>query len=103
MNKGMYYGILGTMWISGLGIGAANADFIYERLGVRNVHVVTKDVLIEDGFAQPSGLEKVTIKDNDNNGVDEVYMTYDNREYLFLVNEEGIPELQPYDLKIESR
>lgn len=53
---------------------------------------------VESGYVVPSKLE-VKVKDLNGNGISEVIMRYDNKDYLLTIDGQGKPKVQSYEIK----
>ena len=76
-------------------------------LGLATIHSSRKTTIpspkkVQSGYANPSQLE-IKLRDLDDNGEQEVIMTYEGQPYLFKLNEHNQPSIQPYNIVIQER
>ena len=53
---------------------------------------------VQQGFVVPSKLE-IKLKDLDGNGQKEVIMDYDGKNYFLILDSQGTPRVQAYEIK----
>ncbi len=66
--------------------------------GKKPFNRITIDNQIEDGYVLTSELE-IKLQDNNGDGSNETLIVYKGKQYLFKLNEQGIPTVQAYSIQ----
>ena len=84
-------------WLVAGVVGVTIGNSITEKyiLQIKKIPNISE---VQPGFAVPSKLE-IVLQDLDSDGQKEVVLSYDGKNYLLTVDEQGRPRIQTYEIK----
>jgi hypothetical protein len=83
--------------IIGIGMGAITSSFIMRTYYDVKYNLIPKETNIEKNYILPNQI-KISVQDLNQNDTLEVYLKYDNKKYMFKVDEQNKPYVQEFEM-----